>query len=212
MGKLVARILNKVFYLSFSLLKLHVICDMFINNYQQFKVKAVLKQFKKTGTSFYLGRHFQIKSPQYISFGDNFSASQRFRIEAWDKYGEQIFTPKIEIGNNVSFNTDIHIGCINHISIGNNVLGASRIYITDHHHGEPTPEMLLIPPAQRPLISKGPVIIKDNVWIGEGVAIMPGVTIGENCIIATNAVVTKDIPANSVAAGIPAKVIKTMIN
>jgi acetyltransferase-like isoleucine patch superfamily enzyme len=68
--------------------------------------------------------------------------------------------------------------------------------------------MLELPPMSRPLVSKGAVIIKDNVWIGEGVAIMPGVTIGENSIIATNAVVTKDIPPNCVAAGVPAKVIK----
>ncbi len=57
-------------------------------------------------------------------------------------------------------------------------------------------------------MSKGAVIIKDNVWVGEGVAILSGVTIGENAIIATNAVVTKDVPANSVVGGIPAKIIK----
>jgi len=199
-------------------IKLIIFNPFFVKIYIRLKViyHAVLlnnkkREFAAIGQNFTVGKDFTFLNQQYIRVGENFSASQRFRIEAWDKYGEQVFTPKIEIGNNVSFNTDIHIGCINQISIGNNVLGASRIYITDHHHGEPTPEMLLIPPALRPLVSKGPVIIKDNVWIGEGVAIMPGVTIGENCIIATNAVVTKDIPANSVAAGIPAKVIKTIM-
>lgn len=85
---------------------------------------------------------------------------------------------------------------------------ASRIYITDHHHGEPTAQMFKLSPRDRPLISKGQVIIKNNVWVGEGVAIMPNITIGENSIIATNAVVTKDVPANCVVAGVPAKVIK----
>ena len=53
-----------------------------------------------------------------------------------------------------------------------------------------------------------PVTIGDNVWIGFGVSIFKGVTIGDNCVIAANSVVTKDIPPNSVAAGVPAKVFK----
>ena len=60
---------------------------------------------------------------------------------------------------------------------------------------------------ERSLSSKS-VIIKDNVWLGEHVSVLPGVTIGENSIIGANSVVTKSIPANSIAVGIPAKVIK----
>jgi acetyltransferase-like isoleucine patch superfamily enzyme len=60
----------------------------------------------------------------------------------------------------------------------------------------------------RPLISKGEVVIGDNVWIGEGAMILPNVHIGEHAIIAANSVVTKDIPAYSIAAGVPAKIIK----
>lgn len=55
-----------------------------------------------------------------------------------------------------------------------------------------------------------PVTIGDNVWIGFGVSIFKGVTIGDNCVIAAHSVVTRDIPANSIAAGIPAKVVKTI--
>ena len=132
-------------------------------------------------------------------------------LETIDSFGNQKFTPSIKIGNNVIFNTDIHIGCINSIVIGDNCLFASRIYITDHQHGETTPGMLNIKPIDRPLISKGPVIIKNNVWVGEGVGIMSNVTIGENSIIATNAVVTKDVPPNCVVAGIPAKIIKYIV-
>jgi acetyltransferase-like isoleucine patch superfamily enzyme len=69
-------------------------------------------------------------------------------------------------------------------------------------------DMINLAPAQRRLISKGPVIIENNVWVGEGVAIMPDITIGENSIIATNAVVTKDVPANCVVGGVPAVIIK----
>nr|WP_315234322.1 acyltransferase [uncultured Flavobacterium sp.] len=143
-----------------------------------------------------------------MEIGDNFIALERFRIEAWDEYGEKVFAPSIKIGNNVIFNTDIHIGCINSIIIGNNCLFGSRIYITDHHHGDPSADMLKLSPKDRPLVSKGAVIIENNVWVGEGVAIMPNVTIGENSIIATNAVVTKDVPPNCVVAGVPAVIIK----
>ena len=56
-----------------------------------------------------------------------------------------------------------------------------------------------------------PVIIGENCWIGRNVSIMKGVTIGDNCVIAANSVVTKSIPANCIAAGNPAKVVKNIL-
>lgn len=208
MKNFIYKAINKILFVSFSFFRIDLLGKMIAANYLAIKLKYLKRQFKNVGQSFFLGKDYFVLNPQYISFGDGFSAKERFRIEAVDKYGDQVFSPSIEIGTNVIFNTDVHIGCVDRVTIGNNVLFASRIYITDHHHGEPVAEALRMSPAKRGLVSKGPVVIKDNVWVGEGVAIMPGVTIGENCIIATNAVVTKDIPANSVAAGIPAQVIK----
>lgn len=60
----------------------------------------------------------------------------------------------------------------------------------------------------RPVITCKPVHIKKNVWIGVNVTILPGVTIGENAIVGAGSVVTKDVPDNAVAAGVPAKVVK----
>ena len=60
----------------------------------------------------------------------------------------------------------------------------------------------------RPMYSKGPVVIEDNVWIGEMVCILPNVRIGKGSIIGANAVVTKDVPANALVGGNPARVIK----
>lgn len=182
--------------------------ESFQNQKESRNKETIFSNCKAVGHNFTLGKDYRVHNPQYIEIGDDFIAHERFRIEAWDSYLDQKFSPKIKIGNNVIFNTDIHIGCIDNIEIGNNCLFGSRIYITDHHHGEPSAEMLKLAPKDRPLSSKGPVIIKDNVWVGEGVAIMPNVTVGENSIIATNAVVTKDVPANAVVAGVPAKVIK----
>lgn len=172
------------------------------------ELESLKKQFKKVGIGFALGKDYSVLNPQFMEFGDSFWASYRFRIEAISEYEGEKFQPKIKIGNNVVFNTDIHIGCINKIEIGDNCLFASRIYITDHDHGDTSLSSLALPPEKRKLISKGSVVIKNNVWIGEGVAILSGVTIGENVIIATNSVVTKDVPANSVVGGIPARIIK----
>lgn len=177
---------------------------------EQQQLESFKEQFISFGVGFGLGKDYSILNPQFMQFGNNFWASHRLRIEAIEEYEKQKYSPSIRIGDNVSFGTDVHIGCIDKVEIGNNCLLASRIYITDHDHGDTSLEALLLPPEKRKLFSKGPVVIKNNVWIGDGVAILSGVTIGENAIIATNAVVTKDVPANTVVGGIPAKIIKVI--
>ncbi len=94
-------------------------------------------------------------------------------------------------------------------SIGDYLLTGPNVLITDNSHGyNQTAEELSIAPNQRPLYSKREVHIGNNVWIGQNACILPGVTIGDGVIIAANSVVTHDIPAYSIAAGSPAKVIK----
>lgn len=166
------------------------------------------RKFGSVGRKSYIEWPFLLSAPENIYIGDDFFALSCFRLETFNRYNNVDYKPRLVIGNNVSFNNDCHIGCINRVEIGNNVLGASRIYITDHYHGNIDRDDIAIIPNRRPLSSKGPVIIKDNVWIGEGVAILPNVTIGENAIIGANSVVNKDVPANAVVAGIPARVIR----
>jgi len=116
---------------------------------------------------------------------------------------------KIVIGDNCILGSDIHISAVNYVKIGNNVRTGKSILITDNSHGDTkSEEHQTIPPNMRPIFSKGWVIIGDNVWIGEKAAIMPGVTIGDGVIIGANSVVTKDIPANAIAGGIPAKILR----
>ena len=65
-----------------------------------------------------------------------------------------------------------------------------------------------VSPAERRSTFCAPILIKKNAWISAGASIMPGVTIGENSIVAANAVVTKDVAANTIVGGIPARVIR----
>jgi acetyltransferase-like isoleucine patch superfamily enzyme len=170
--------------------------------------KWISYEFNSTGNGFHIKRPILLHGGKFISIGDNFHCDVRLQLEAFDNHLGFSFSPKIHIGNNVGINLDCHICAINYVEIGNNVLIASKVFITDHFHGKINLEAIQIPPSKRQLYSKGPVIIKDNVWIGEGVVIMPNVVIGSNAIIGANSVVTKDVPQNAVVGGNPAKIIR----
>lgn len=196
-------ILVKIFYKVIHSERYRVYCQHEMNKWAEMN-------FASFGGS----AHFQdvkyIKNSKYISVGKKFSSLYNLRLEAWDNYMGESFLPKIIIGDNVNFNSDIHISAVNAVSIGNNVLMASHIYISDHSHGEITSQNLEFSPSNRRLFSKGQVIIEDNVWIGTGVCILPGVTIGKNSIIGANSVVNTSFPPNSVIGGVPAKLIKQL--
>ena len=184
----------------------------FINTIKIYKnlfFSTILKrEFKRVGKGFSIEYPFIVIGGKYISIGENFNSFSGLRLEAHESHLNNTYTPELLIGDNVSINYDCHIGCVNKINIGNNVLLASKIFITDHFHGEINESTLKYPPSLRKVVSRGPVIIEDNVWVGEGAAIMPGVTVGKNSIIGANAVVVKDIPPNSIVGGVPAKIIK----
>lgn len=102
-------------------------------------------------------------------------------------------------------NYECAIECFDNITIGNNVKISERVIIRDSDNHTIINGNGIEQPAT------APIVIEDNVWIGMNVTILKGVTIGEGAIIAAGAVVTKNIPAHSLAAGIPAKVIKNNI-
>ena len=168
------------------------------------------KEFKSYGANIYIQYPIYLHGGSNIIIGKNFNTGLRTRLEAYSEHLGHNFSPSIIIGNDVSINHDCHIGAINNITIEDGVLIASKVFITDHYHGEITSDAINTPPSERKLHSKGFIKIEKNVWIGEGVAILPNVTIGENSIIGANSVITRNIPKNSVVGGNPARIIRTL--
>lgn len=166
------------------------------------------RKLKTCGEKSLFEYKFEIEGEKYITIGSEVRAKPRFHLVAIGYHNGVDFKPQIVIGDRVSINYDVHIAAINRIVIGEDTLIASKVFITDHFHGDTRPETLQVPPSKRILISKGSVEIGKNVWIGEGTAIMPGVVIGDNCIIGANSVVTNDIPSFCIAAGVPARIIR----
>lgn len=170
----------------------------------------ILPEFSSCGPGFSVEYPIIIIGGSCITLGSNFRASERLRIECWEHYGKKKYRPSIRIGDNVGIGYNVHIGCINKIEIGNNVLLASNVFIEDCYHGFADSRDIGISPGARELFSKGAVCIEEDVWVGENVAILPNVTIGRGSIIGANAVVSKDIPPYSIAAGNPARVIRRL--
>ncbi len=170
-----------------------------------------IPQFKAVGKNTYVGKNLRVRGAKYISIGNNFQAGKDLLLEAWDEYRGDKFIPEIVIGENVNFTDYIHISCIKKIEISDGVLLGQHVFITDNYHGNTAKYEREIRPIDRKLSSKGEVKIGKNVWIGQSVAVLAGVTIGDGAIIGANAVVTKDIPAYTVAVGIPARVIKKIL-
>jgi len=163
----------------------------------------VRKKFAFFGTKSTIHHPAIISEHKDISIGNNTIILSNSRLSVYNYLtGGQ---SKIKIGDDCYIGFRFSVLAGGNVTIGNYVLIASDVLITSENHGtDPESET---PYMDQPLICKD-VTIGNGCWIGEKVSILPGVSIGEKCIIATNSVVTKSIPAFSIAAGIPARVIK----
>ena len=151
-----------------------------------------------------------VRGRKFIDFGVSLTTGVGCRFDCFS--GTIPSSKKLVFGSNVQLNDYVHIVAMDSVKIGDNVLMASHVFISDNSHGsykgdenDTNPN---IPPIQREY-AIAPVSIGDNTWIGEGVIIMPGVTIGKGCVIGAHSVVSKNIPDFTVAVGSPAKVIKS---
>lgn len=116
------------------------------------------------------------------------------------------FYGKVTIGDNAYFNRGCYLVAHEALSVGRNSIFGQRVSIHDQDHNTVPVD---VPPNDRGYTSS-PVRIGENVWVGAGATILRGVTIGDGAVVAAGSVVTKDVPAGALAAGVPARVIKRL--
>ena len=113
----------------------------------------------------------------------------------------------VRIGSDTFLNVAVMVAAHEAVEIGDHCMFANGCFVTDADHRFDDPDR---PVTQQGFASKGPTRIGDNVWCGANVVITSGVTVEERSVIGANSVVTSDIPPRSIAAGAPAKVLRTI--
>lgn len=158
-----------------------------------------------------LGSHYQIMKPWYLKVhGANIrigksphiitARDRRVSLTTW-QYGDD--AGHIDIGDYCLLCPGVRLDSACRIDVGSNTMFASSAYVTDADWHD-------IYDRSRPIGNTSPVVLGDNVWVGDSAIVCKGVTIGENSVIGAGAVVASDIPANVIAAGNPARVIKPL--
>ncbi|CDF74493.1 Possible maltose O-acetyltransferase [Lactobacillus acidophilus DSM 20242] len=127
--------------------------------------------------------------------GKKIPASTQIRLPFYSDYGHNI-----KIGERVFINANVMMVDLGGITIEDDALIGPGVYLISVNY--------YLDPKKRRKLELKPVLIRKNAWIGAKATILPGVIIGENAVVAAGAVVTSDVPKNSVVAGVPAKVIK----
>jgi acetyltransferase-like isoleucine patch superfamily enzyme len=112
---------------------------------------------------------------------------------------------RVRIGTGSFLNVGVMVAAVELVEIGDHVMLANGCFVSDGSHRFDDPDR---PVPWQGFSSKGPTRIGDNVWCGVNVAITTGVTVGERCVIGANSVVTRDLPPFSIAAGVPATVLR----
>ena len=156
------------------------------------------------------GRRLKLDGLAFIPHGVVIQIGRRGRVElgrwSWLGHGTKIRCHEgvVSIGAKTVLGQECTISAYQHVSIGRECVIADRVMLIDFDHGTVEVER----PIRLQGIYKRDVRVGHNVWIGYGACILRGVTVGDNAVIGTNSVVTKDVPANAVVGGVPARVLR----
>lgn len=178
--------------------------------------------FKQVGRGVIFGKGIALRHPGRVTLGDRVAIDDYVLLDASGAgadgitLGEDVIvsrncviqgkTGPVKIGNKTDIGCNAILSSGGGIEIGNSVLIAGNCYIGGGRYISDRTDIAMM---EQGLYTKGPVIIGDDVWLGAGAIVLDGVRIGKGCIVGAGAVVTKDLPDYAIAAGIPAKVIKT---
>ncbi|HEY1597578.1 MAG TPA: acyltransferase [Thermoleophilaceae bacterium] len=156
------------------------------------------------------GRRLKLDGLCFIGPGVVLQIGKQARVElgrwSWLGHGTKIRCHEgvVSIGAKTVMGQECTISAYQHVSIGRECVIADRVMLIDFDHG--------VVEVERPIrlqgIYKRDTRVGNNVWIGYGACILRGVTVGDNAIIGSGAVVTKDVPANAVVGGVPARLIR----
>jgi acetyltransferase-like isoleucine patch superfamily enzyme len=179
--------------------------------------------FRRVGRNVVFGRNLVLRQPHKISIGDNVIIDDDCLLDGKGEdnhgitLGDMVTIGRfssivcknadIEIGSHVNIGTSVKIIAANKgkIVIGNSIDIGSGSHFSGGSYDYSSPEVL---PSSQRIETKG-IFIEDLAWIGAGVIVLDGVRIGTRSIVAAGAVVTRDVPAYSLAAGVPAEIKKT---
>lgn len=169
-----------------------------------YKVYLLLirNKFEYFGKGAYVPISTKIEFPENIYIGDKMSLGRMSWLAANPL--TQLEKCSLKIGNGSYIGNFAHIYATHKIEIGNEVLIADKVYISDNLHSF---ETIVIPIIKQPIKQLEEVIIGDGAWIGENVCII-GASVGKQSVIGANSVVNKSIPDYCIAVGSPAKIIK----
>ena len=177
---------------SFTAHLLHIFC------------KAVLRP-AKLGRGSFIAPPYRISNPKALSIGENSRIGQYAFFVLCNRHNRHSYDPQFSIGDNVRIGNDLFVGCQKQVTINNNVLISSRVFIADTTHAY---QDVATPVVQQDLTEGLPVVIHEDAFVGVNACILPGVSIGKHAVVAAGAIVTRSVAPYTVVAGNPAVPIK----
>ena len=187
------------------------------------RMKLYPALFKSCGRKVVFGKNVTIRHPHKIVLGDGVVLDDNCVVDAKgaDNQGiilrDRVYVGRntiiyckngdIEIGENVSFSANCVVFSSNKLVMKKDSVVAAFAYLLsggEYDLGDPTPFAL-----QKGTCTKGPLEVGEGCWIGAGAKVLDGASLGDRCVLGAGAVATKPLPADTVAAGVPARIIKT---
>lgn len=162
------------------------------------------RQFREFGAGSRLAPPFRFHGLHQIRVGQGVIIERNCWIHVVDGYAEAD-TVKLVIGSRAGIGMDATISAAQQVTIGESVLLARNVYISDHAHAF---EDITVPIRDQGIDKIKPVSIGRSTWLGQNVCVLPGASVGEHCVIGANSVVIGHIPDFSVAVGAPARVVR----